>query len=171
MELPGWTFENWSSSHEWKIYRCISPTQRTGTIKLAMPPLLKQAIRDNTLSIRFKALACLGILQAGLSNPLQAAELDALIWSRTFTNVCLQEVYSTPNAAEQLFFAGQTANSVCGCGGEMMGATLTVGETAFYSLHKKMRGDTKMRWRRGLALCVAQKRVPIDVVAAATMKK
>lgn len=130
-----------------------------------------KGIHRNKLPTMVKALACVGVLQGGLSNPSQAAEFDALIWTRTFTKVCLQEVYSTPNAAEELFFAGQTANSVCGCGGEIMGATLTVGETAFYSLHKKMRGDTKMRWRRGLALCVAQKRLPNDVVAAATMEE
>ena len=130
-----------------------------------------KGIRGHKLPTIVKALACVSVLQGGLSNPPLAAEIDALIWTRTFTNVCLQEVYSTPNAAEELFFAGQTANSVCGCGGEMMGATLTVGETAFYLLHKKMRGDTKMRWRRGLALCVDQKRVPTDVVAAVTLEK
>jgi len=117
-----------------------------------------------------KALVCVGILQGGLFNPSQAAEIDPLIWTRTFKNLCLQETYSTPNAAEALFFVGQTANTVCGCGGELMGATLTVEETAFYLLNKKMRGDTKMRWRKGLVQCLNRNLVPpaTDVITAAT---
>ena len=35
-----------------------------------------------------------------------------------------------------------------------MGATVTVAETRFYLMHKKMRGDTKMRWRKGLVKCM-----------------
>jgi hypothetical protein len=47
---------------------------------------------------------------------------------------------------------------------------LTIEETAFYSVNKKMRGDTKMRWRKGLVECVNRSAVPppTDVVKAAT---
>ena len=107
-----------------------------------------------------KTLVCLGILQGGLSTPSQAADVDALMWARAFTNLCLQEAYSKPNAVEALFFVGQTANSVCGCGGELMGATLTVEETAFYSINKTMRGDTKIRWRKGLVQCMNRNIAP-----------
>lgn len=114
----------------------------------------------NRLSTTIKTLVCLGILQGGLSRPSQAADIDPLIWTRAFTNLCLQEAYSKPNAVEALFFLGQTANSVCGCGGQLMGATLTVEETAFYSVNKKMRGDTKMRWRKRLVQCMNRNIVP-----------
>ena len=82
------------------------------------------------------------------------------MWTRAFTNLCLQEAYSKPNAVEALYFVGQTANSVCGCGGELMGATLTVAETTFYSVNKTMRGDTKMRWRKRLVQCMNRTIVP-----------
>jgi hypothetical protein len=121
---------------------------------------ITKGVRSNRLSISVKALFCLGILQGGLSVPSQAAEVDALMWTRAFTNLCLQEAYSKPNAVEALYFVGQTANSVCGCGGELMGATLTVEELAFYSVNKKMRGDTKMRWRKGLVQCMNRNIAP-----------
>ena len=111
-------------------------------------------------SILGKILVCLSILQVGLSSPSQSADLDGLKWARAFTNLCLQEAYSKPNAVETLYFFGQTANSVCGCGGELMGATLTVAETEFYSVNKTMRGDTKMRWRKGLVQCMNRAIVP-----------
>ena len=121
---------------------------------------LTKGVRSNKLSLSVKTLFCLGILQGGLLAPSQAADIDALMWTRTFTNLCLQEAYSKPNAVEALYFVGQTANSVCGCGGELMGATLTVEETAFYSVNKTMRGDTKMRWRKGLVQCMNRTIVP-----------
>ena len=121
---------------------------------------LTKGIRGNRVSIMVKTLVYLGILQGGVFTPSQAADVDALIWTRAFTNLCLQEAYSKPNAVEALFFVGQTANSVCGCGGELMGATLTVEETAFYSVNKKMRGDTKMRWRKRLVQCMNRNIVP-----------
>ena len=130
-----------------------------------------KGIRGNRLSTTVKTLVCLGILQGGLSSPSQAGDIDPLIWTRTFTNLCLQDAYSKPNAVEALFFVGQTANSVCGCGGQLMGATLTVEETAFYSVNKQMRGDTKMRWRKGLVQCMNRIIVPpaANVVTAATL--
>ena len=112
------------------------------------------------LSTTVKALVCLGILQGGLSTPSQAADIDALMWTRAFTNLCLQEAYSKPNAVEALYLVGQTANAVCGCGGELMGATLTLEEAAFYTVNKRMRGDTKMRWRKGLVQCMNRNIVP-----------
>jgi hypothetical protein len=122
-------------------------------------------------SIAFKTLVCLGLLQGGLYTPSQAADIDPLIWTRNFTNLCLQEAYSQANAVEAFFFGGQTANSVCGCGGELMGATLTVEEAAFYSAHKQMRGDTKLRWRKGLVQCMNRNIVlPVsDAVTSASV--
>ena len=76
---------------------------------------LTKGIRGNRVSIMVKTLVYLGILQGGVFTPSQAADVDALIWTRAFTNLCLQEAYSKPNAVEALFFVGQTANSVCGC--------------------------------------------------------
>ena len=121
---------------------------------------LTNGARSNRLLLSIKTLVCVGILQGGLSTPSQAAGFDALMWTRAFTNLCLQEAYSKPNAVEALYFVGQTANSVCGCGGELMGSTLTVEETAFYSVNKKMRGDTKMRWRKGLVQCMIRTIAP-----------
>lgn len=121
-----------------------------------------RGVISNTLSFSAITLVCLGFMQGGLSTPSQAADVDTKIWTRTFTNLCLQEAYSKPNAVEALYFVGQTANSVCGCGGELMGATLTVKETAFYSVTKTMRGDTKMRWRKGLAQCINRTIAPPD---------
>ena len=118
-------------------------------------------------SLAFKTLVCLGIMKGVLFTHSQAADLDPRIWARNFTNLCLQEAYSKANAVEALFFSGQTANSLCGCGGEMMGATLTIEETAFYSAHKQMRGDTKMRWRKGLVQCMNRNMVlPVSNAAA-----
>ena len=93
--------------------------------------------------------------------------MNTLIWTRNFTNLCLQEAYSQANAVEAFFFGGQTANSVCSCGGELMGATLTIEETAFYSAHKHMRGDTKMRWRKGLVQCM-NRNIVVPVTDAVT---
>lgn len=121
---------------------------------------LTKAVCMNKLSLSVKTLVCLGILQGGFSIPSQADDIDTLKWTRAFTNLCLQEAYSKPNAVEALYFGGQTANSVCGCGGKLMGATLTVEETAFYSINKTMRGDTKMRWRKGLVQCMNRTIVP-----------
>jgi hypothetical protein len=117
-------------------------------------------------SILGKILVYLSILQVGLSSPSQAAEIDALMWNRAFTNLCLQEAYSKPNAVEALYFVGQTANAVCGCGGELISATLTVEELTFYSVHKKLRGDTKMRWRKGLVQCMNRNIAPPDTDVA-----
>ena len=121
---------------------------------------LSKCARSNRRSMSVKTLICLGILQGGFSTHSQAADIDALAWTRAFTHLCLQEAYSKPNAVEALYFVGQTANSVCACGGELMGATLTVGETSFYSVNKIMRGDTKMRWRKGLVQCMNRTIVP-----------
>ena len=120
-------------------------------------------------SILGKILIYLSTLQVGLSSPSQAADIDALTWVRAFTNLCLQEAYSKPNALEALYFVGQTANSVCSCGGELMGATLTAEEAAFYAVNKTMRGDTKMRWRKGLVQCMNRDIVP-PVTDVATME-
>jgi hypothetical protein len=126
-----------------------------------------KGVDSNTLSFSAITLVCLSFLQGGLYTPSQAADVDTKIWIRAFTNLCLQEAYSKPNAVEALYFVGQTANSVCGCGGELMGATLTVDETAFYSVNKTMRGDTKMRWRKALVQCMNRMVVPpaTDVAA------
>ena len=106
-------------------------------------------------SKKSRALICgLGILLCGFFATARAATIDRQYWARAYTNFCLQETNSTPNAVEALYFVGQTANAVCGCGGELMGATLTLEEAAFQSTNKRMRGDTKMRWRRGLADCM-----------------
>jgi hypothetical protein len=167
------TFESWylltgAGKMIVEFYRCNKPRSNVRQCRLWQ---LKRGIRGNRLSITVKTLFCLGILQGGVFTPSQAGDIDPLIWTRAFTNLCLQEAYSKPNAVEALFFVGQTANSVCGCGGELMGATLTVEETAFYSVNKKMRGDTKMRWRKGLVQCVNRNLVPpaTDVVTAATL--
>ena len=128
---------------------------------------LTKGVRSNKLSRSVKTLICLGILQGVLFAPSQAADIDAQMWTRAFTTLCLQEAYSKPNAVEALYFVGQTANSVCGCGGELMGSTLTVEETTFYSVNKTMRGDTKMRWRKGLVQCMSGNLVlPATDVAA-----
>jgi hypothetical protein len=117
--------------------------------------------------IEVKTLVCLGIMQGSFFTPSQAAEIDPLLWTRNFTKLCLQEAYSKANAVEALFFGGQTANSLCGCGGELMGATLTIEETAFYAANKQMRGDTKMRWRKGLVQCMNRNMVlPVSKAAA-----
>ena len=119
-----------------------------------------KGVRSNRISLLGKTVVCLGILHGGHSVQSQAAEIDAPMWTLAFTNLCLREAYSKPNAVEALYFVGQTANSVCGCGGELMGATLTAAETAFYSVNKTMRGDTKMRWRKGLVQCMNRTIVP-----------
>ena len=95
-----------------------------------------------------------GILQGGLITTSSAADIDRLFWARAYTNLCLQEAYSNPHATEALALMGRTANSVCGCGGDMMAATLTINEAAFYTVNRQMRGDTKIRWRKGLVDCV-----------------
>ena len=59
-----------------------------------------------------------------------------------------------PRATEALALVGQTANSVCGCGGDMMAATLTINEATYYAVNRQMRGDTKIKWRKGLVECV-----------------
>ena len=107
-----------------------------------------------------RVLFCLAAFQIGQFSSSQAGDIDPLIWTRNFTNLCLQEAYSKPNAVETLFFVGQTANSLCDCGGRLMGATITKEEIAFYLKHEQMRGDTKMRWRQGLAQCSNRKLMP-----------
>ena len=145
----------------WKVIDELYPRNKPAPeIRQSPRSRLTKGVRSNRLSISVKTLVCLGILHGGLLVPSQAADIDAPMWTRAFTNLCLQEVYSKPNAVEALYFVGQTANSVCGCGGELMGATLTVAETAFYSVNKTMRGDTKMRWRKGLVQCMNRTIVP-----------
>ena len=107
-------------------------------------------------SMKSKAIFVLGILMSGFFSTSRAADIDRLVWVRAYTNLCLQEAYSNPHAVEALFFVGQTANSVCGCGGELIGATLSMEEAAFYSANNQMRGDTKIRWRKGLTQCMAR---------------
>ena len=116
-------------------------------------------ITGNRQSIFVRILVGLSILQGGIY-PAQSAEIESVTWKRAFTNFCLQEAYSKPNAVEALYFVGQTANAVCGCGGELMGATLTGEEKEFYSAHQKLRGDTKIRWRKGLVQCLKRHLVP-----------
>ena len=99
----------------------------------------------------------LGILQGGLITTSSAADIDRLYWARAYTNLCLQETYANPRAIEALAFVGRTANSVCGCGGNLMAATLTINEAAYYSVNRQMRGDTKIRWRKGLFACANAK--------------
>ena len=41
-----------------------------------------------------------------------------------------------------------------------MGETLTGEEIEFYSANQKLRGDTKIRWRKGLAQCLKRNLVP-----------
>ena len=109
----------------------------------------------NRGSMGSRALLCgLGILVSGFFASAEGSSVDRMYWVRAYTNFCLQETYSNPNAVEALFFVGQTANSVCGCGGEMVGATLTLEEAAFHATNRRMRGDTKIRWRKGLAQCM-----------------
>ena len=96
----------------------------------------------------------IAILQGGLITTSRAGDIDRLFWARAYTNLCLQEAYSNPRATEALALVGQTANSVCGCGGDMMAATLSINEAAYYTVNRQMRGDTKIRWRKGLVECV-----------------
>ena len=104
---------------------------------------------------RETALICgLGVLLSGFFGTSKAASIDRSYWVQAYTNFCLQETYSNPNAVEALYFVGQTANAICGCGGELIGATLTLEEAAFFSSNGHMRGDTKLRWRKGLATCM-----------------
>lgn len=95
----------------------------------------------------------IGILQGGLIATSSAADIDRLSWARSYTNLCLQQAYSNPRATEALALVERTANSVCGCGGDMMGATLTINEATYYAVNRQMRGDTKIRWRKGLVDC------------------
>lgn len=127
--------------------------------------------RCRTESLAFKTVLCVGILHGGIFTPSRASDIDPRIWTRNFTNLCLQEAYSQANALETFFFGGQTANSVCSCGGELMGPTVTISEAAFYSVHKQLRGDTKMRWRKGLLKCMNRNNVVpvIDAVTAASV--
>ena len=113
------------------------------------------SLSDDKIPMLCKALASgIGILQAGLVTASSAGDIDRMFWSRAYTNLCLQEAYSNPRATEALALVGQTANSVCGCGGNMMAATLTINEATFYAVNRQMRGDTKIRWRKGLVECV-----------------
>lgn len=83
-------------------------------------------------------------------NPAAGQEIDRVRWAGAFTNLCLQEVYSNTKMMEALAMAQRTAQSVCGCGADVMAATIRSDEIEFFWTNKRLRTDTFQRWRKAL---------------------